>query len=221
MADWYHGKEKMIRGDERMQEQNRTSSLVRTMMLTGLAFAAGGLFRTLTEWLFGQSGYTESIIPIVLAIWIGFLLEAAIGMYVLAQLLKDRIPFRRLYRMGIGAFAIGILVSAIMVNQFFLALLTIPGIFVGLAFAVLAGTGRGRGILFGMVLTGFILSHILFVAVWSNDALSVWLSEQVGPYTLMVLMNAAVDFLIGASIALGVCLMLQRRGQEGRPYSSA
>lgn len=203
-----------------MQEQNQTSSLVRTMVLTGLAFAAGGLFRSLTEWLFGQSGYTESLIPIVLTIWIGFMVEAAFGMAVLAHLSRDRISFRRLYLMGLAAFAIGILVSAVMVNQFFLALLTIPGIFVGLAFAILAGEGRGRGILFGMVLTGFILSHILFVAVWSNDALSVRLSEQVGPYTLMVLMNAAVDFLIGAFVALGVFLMLQRRRQDERPYSS-
>lgn len=203
-----------------MQEQNHTPSVVATMVLTGLAFSAGGLFRSLTEWLFGQSGYTESIIPIVLAIWIGFMVEVAIGMVVLARLLKDRIPFRRLYLLGVSAFAIGILLAAIMVNQFFLALLTIPGIFVGLSFALLAGKGRGRGSLFGMVLTGFILSHILFVAVWSNDALSIWLSERLGYITLMVLMNAAVDFLIGSFVALGVFLMLQRRRREDRPIAS-
>lgn len=204
-----------------MQEHDHTSSLIRTMVLTGLAFAAGGLFRSLTEWFFGQSGYTESIIPIVLSIWIGFMVEAAIGMYVLARLLRDRIPFRRLYLLGLSAFAIGILIAAIMVNQFFLALLTIPGLFVGLSFALLSGKGRGRGILFGMVLTGFILSHILFVAVWSNDALSVWLSERLGYITLMVLMNAAVDFLIGSFVALGVFLMLQRRRQENWPIAAS
>ena len=203
-----------------MEEQERTPNLVMVMVLTGFAFAAGGLFRSLAEWILGRSGYSESILPIALAIWTGFMAEAAIGMAVLSHLLRDLIPFSRLYRMGLGAFAIGILIAAFTVNQFFLALLLIPGIFVGLAFALLAGKGGGRGILFGMVLLGFALCQVLFISVWGNDNLSVWLSELVGPYMLMFLMNAVMDFLIGAFVALGVFLMLQRRRREDNPSIS-
>lgn len=200
-----------------MEGHGRTPRPVMVMVLTGLAFAAGGLFRSLTEWLLGQSGYSDSILPIALAIWTGFMAEAAIGMAVLSHLLRDVIPFGRLYRMGLGAFAIGILLGAFTVNQFFPALLVIPGIFVGLAFALLAGKGSGRGILLGMVFLGFALCQVLFITVWGNDTLSVWLSELVGPFTLMILMNAVMDFLIGAFTALGLFLMLKRRRREDSP----
>lgn len=203
-----------------MEEHGRTPHPVTIMVLTGLAFAAGGLFRSLAEWLLGLSGYSESILPIALTIWTGFMAEAAVGMAVLSSLLRDLVPFHRLYRMGLGAFAIGILIGAFTVNQFFMALLLIPGFFVGLSFAFLAGRGRGRGILFGMVLLGFALCQLLFISVWGNDAISIWLSELVGPFPLMFLMNALMDFLIGSFVALGVYLMLRRRDREGNPHPS-
>jgi len=113
-----------------MKEHIQKFNLPVVTILTGFAVAIGGLLKTLGICLISS----ESFLLIFLIIWFGFLLESAIGMAVLAFLLRRHYPFRKLWLAGTSAFALGILFPALMMNQFFYALLILPGFLVGLFF---------------------------------------------------------------------------------------
>lgn len=101
------------------------------VILTGFAFAIGGLLKTLLELNLITS---ENFLLTFIAIWFGFVVQSAIGIAVLAFLLRRHYPCRKLWLAGTSAFALGILLPALLLNQFFYALLLFPGLLVGMFF---------------------------------------------------------------------------------------
>ncbi|MTI81025.1 MAG: hypothetical protein FH758_09090 [Firmicutes bacterium] len=184
-------------------ENTRKFNLIAVAILTGLAFAIGGLFKTLLELHLNQ---------IVLAIWFGFLLESAIGMAVLAFALRRHYPFLKLWIAGTSAFALGILFPAMIMNQFFYALLILPGFFIAYLFRLFLGDERG--ILLFMITLGFIICQMLMYAVQIQMPWFVWLREHFGPLSVTIFIHIIIDATIGIFVALGVGLMLRRRRQQ-------
>ncbi len=188
-------------------KQKRQFNLPLLIILSGFAFVCGGFFRTLLEQLLTNE--RESFIEIFLAIWLGFLIEAAIGMAALAGLLRKSYPFGRLWLAGTGAFALGILIPALVINQFFYALLILPGFLVGWFFVLLLKESSKRGILLLMIISGFLLCQVLMFYIGNNVTWVSWFHENFGPLSVTILMHIAQDLIIGIFTALGIGLMLR------------
>jgi len=194
-----------------MQEHTPKFNLLVVTILTGFAFVIGGLFKTLLgRYLISSENY----LLIFLNIWFGFLVESAIGMAVLAFLLRRHYPFRKLWLAGTGAFALGILFPALMLNQFFYALLILPGILVGLFFRQLLNEHSERKNLLFMTTLGFLVCQIMVLTFQNDIPGSVWLREHLGPSSVSFFMHMVIDAIIGFFVAIGVGLMLRRDKQE-------
>jgi len=135
-------------------------------------------------------------------------------MAVLAFLLRRHYPFRKLWLAGTGAFALGILFPALMVNQFFYALLILPGILVGLFFRQFLNEHSERKNLLFMTTLGFLVCQIMVLTFQNDIPGSVWLREHLGPSSVSFFMHMVIDAIIGFFVALGVGLMLRRDKQE-------
>ena len=155
-------------GDGYLEQQRKQLNLPRLMLLTGFAFVIGGFFRTFMEWLLSQANEGETVLQILLAIWFGFLVEAAIGMAALTYLLRSVYPPRKLWLAGTGAFALGIFIPALLINQFFYALLILPGLLVGFFFSLLLKEHSSRGIFMLVTTLGFLVCQVL-VFLARND----------------------------------------------------
>lgn len=190
-------------------EPQKKLNLPIIMILTGFAFLIGGLFKTFLEWYMTQIG--SSFLQICLAIWLGFLVESAIGMAVLAILLRRYYPFIKLWLSGVSAFAVGILISAFVLNQFFYALWILPGILIGLFFSLFLKEKTGKGNLMLMILIGFFICQMLLFFLPYDNSGFIWLYEHLGPWSVPILMHMIEDMIIGIFIALGVGLMLLRK----------
>ena len=194
-----------------MEQQEQRLKLPRLMLFTGLAFMFGGFFRTLLEQSFLNKapGVETTGLEIFLTIWLGFLIEAVVGMAVLAGLVRKSYSFRKLWLAGTGAFALGILIPALLINQFFYALLILPGVLVGLFLGLLLKERSGRGILILLVTIGFLICQVLVFSVRNDIPWVIWLYENVGDNSVTILMHMIQDIIIGAFVALGVGLMLR------------
>jgi len=191
-----------------MQEHTQKFNLLVVAVLTGFAFVIGGLFKTLLELYLIDS---ESFILTFIAIWFGFLVQAAIGMAVLAFLLRRHYTFRKLWLAGTSAFALGILFPALLMNQFFYALLILPGLLVGMLFRMLLSERSKRDSLLFMITLGFLMCQIM-VSVFQNDIPgAIWLREHFGPSSVTVVWHMVLDAVIGYFVALGVGLVLRER----------
>lgn len=186
-------------------------NLPRLMILTGLAFMAGGFLRTLLEWLLSQSSGGENGLLIFLVIWLGFILEAAIGMAAMGYLLRRFYPFRKLWLAGTGAFALGVLIPALLVNQFFYTLLPLPGFLVGLFFGFLLKERAGRESVYLWITLGFFVCQVLVFFAHPDAPWAIWLFDNFGSYSLTFLMHMIENFIIGIFTALGVGLMLRKK----------
>lgn len=108
---------------------------------------------------------------IFMAIWLGFLVEASIGIAALAWLLKGVYPFRKLWLAGTGAFAAGVLFPALLINQFCFTLLVFPGFLIGLFFSKYLHERSGRDFLVLSITLGFLVCQVLFtlsVTIWTG-----------------------------------------------------
>jgi len=197
-----------------MEQQKQRLNLPRLMLLTGLAFMIGGFFRTLLEWFLSQAAEGGNGLQIFLTISLGFIVEAAVGMAVLSYLLRRFYPPRKLWLAGTGAFALGIVVPALLINQFFYALLILPGFLVGLFFELLLRERAGRGILMMLTTLGFILCQMMVFLVHNDMTWVMWLYENIGSFSITILMHMAQNMIIGTSIALGVGLMMRRNSRD-------
>jgi hypothetical protein len=192
-----------------MEQQKQRLKLLRLMLLTGLAFMIGGFLRTLLEWFLSQAAEGENGLQIFLAIWLGFIMEATVGMAVLSYLLRRFYPFRKLWLAGTGAFALGILIPALLINQFFYLLLILPGFLVGLFFGLLLRERAGRGKLMLLTTLGFLVCQVLVYSVRNDMPWVIWLYKNAGSFSVTILMHMAQNMIIGIFIALGVGLMLR------------
>jgi hypothetical protein len=198
-----------------MEQQKQQFNLPKVMILTGMAFVAGGFFRTLLELLMNHSGQMDSGMQIFLTIWLGFIVEAAVGMAILSYLLRWVYPMRKLWLSGTGAFALGIFITAIMFNQFFYAFMIIPGYLVGLFFGLFLKERSGRKILILMPTLGFLFSQISGYILFNNNrAWVIWLYNNIGNLRVTILGNMVQDMIIGIFIALGFGLMMRRNIQD-------
>jgi hypothetical protein len=198
-----------------MEQQKQQFYLPKVMFLTGLAFVAGGFFRTLLELLMNHSGQMPSGMQIFLTIWFGFIVEAAVGMAILSYLLRGIYPMRKLWLSGTGAFALGIFITAIMFNQFFYAFMILPGYLVGLFFGLFLKERSGRKILILMTTLGFLFSQISGYILFSNNrAWVIWLYNNIGNLNVTILWHMVQDIIIGIFIALGLGLMMRRNIQD-------
>lgn len=190
-----------------MQEHTPKFNLLLVAILTGFAFVIGGFFKTFLELYLIRS---ENFLLTFIAIWFGFLVQSAIGMAVLAFLLRKHYPFRKLWLAGTSAFTLGILFPALMMNQFFYALLFLPGLLAGMFFRLLLSE---QSELF-MITLGFLICQIM-VSTFQNDIPgSVWLREHLGPSSVTIFFHMVIDAVIGVFVALGVGLMLRRGNQK-------
>lgn len=193
-----------------MEAENKLNTL-KVVLLTGLAFVIGGFFRTYLELKFG---WGEDVLLNFANIFGGFVVEAMIGFAVLAGLLKEIYPFKKLWLAGVGAFAAGILLPAIFVNQFFVALLIFPGVLIAILLALFLRARSGwKGLVLSIVL-GFLACQILWFALVLNDNFLNWIYGSLGESNVTIIMNAIVNFIIGISIAIGVLRMLRAVGKE-------
>jgi len=194
-----------------MQEHSQKFNLPVVAVLTGLAFATGGLFKTLLElYSFGSENFSLTFI----AIWFGFLVQSAIGMAVLAFLLRRHYPFYKLWLAGTSAFALGILFPALLLNQFLYALLFFPGLLVGMFFRLFLNRQSEREILLFMITLGFLICQIMVSIFQSDIPGSNWFREHLGPSSAAFFWHMVIDAIIGFFVALGVGLMLRGRSQE-------
>ncbi|KJS13835.1 MAG: hypothetical protein VR67_01820 [Peptococcaceae bacterium BRH_c8a] len=193
-----------------MEKHTRKFNLPVVAILTGFAFMIGGLFKTFLE-LYLYLG-TENNVFIV--IWFGFLVQSAIGMAVLAFLLRRHYPFRKLWLAGTSAFALGILFPALLLKQFIYAILFFPGLLVGMFFRMLLNEQSKRESLLFMITLGFLICNIMVSTIQNDIPGAVWLLEHLGPSSVTILFHMVIDIVIGFFVALGVGLMIRRRNQE-------
>ena len=189
-----------------MQESIQRFNLPIVAILTGFGFMIGGLFKTLLEWhLF----ISENSLLTFIAIWFGFLVQSAIGMAVLAFLLRKYYPFGKLWLLGTSAFALGILFPALLLNQFFYALLLFPGSLVGMFFRLFLKERSEQESLLFMVTLGFLICQLITITFQNNIPGSVWLREHLGASSVMFFSHMVIDAVIGFFVALGVGLTLR------------
>jgi hypothetical protein len=194
-----------------MQEHTQKFNLPVVAILSGFAFMIGGFFRTFLEWGLITS---EDFLSMFLAIWFGFLMESAIGMAVLAYLLRQHYPFRKLWAGGTSAFALGILFPALVINQFFYVLFFLPGLLVGFFLRLLLNEQSERKSLLSMTALGFLVGQILIFATQGDIPWSGWFYEHFGPMSVTTIMHMVMDASIGFFVAIGVGLMIRRGSQE-------
>lgn len=189
-----------------MEQNKKDFDLLKVSFLTGIAFIIGGFFRTFLALTLARE---ENFLLIFIAIWIGFLVEAVFGIAVLAWLLRSVYPFRKLWLAGIGAFAAGILIPALLINQFFVTLLILPGFLIGLFFSIFIKERSGqRGLIFSVTL-GFLLCQILIYSVGYDKEWMLWMYENVGVNSVGILMDIIMNMIIGVSVAIGVGVMVR------------
>lgn len=191
-----------------MQTNKVSLNLLKLTLLTGIGFVIGGFFRTFLEITLTSQ---ENFLFIFIAIWLGFLVEAMIGMWVLATLLRNVYSFKKLWLAGVGAFAAGIVLPALFINQFFIALLILPGFLTGFFFSVFLGEQERRMILLVSLTVGFIVCQILVFSVRNDTAWAMWLYENVGENSVKIIVDMAMNMIIGLSVSIGVWYTLNRQ----------
>lgn len=191
-----------------MQTNKVPLNLLKLTLLTGIGFVIGGFFRTFLEITLTSQ---ENFLFIFIAIWLGFLVEAMIGMWVLATLLRNVYSFKKLWLAGVGAFAAGIVLPALFINQFFIALLILPGFLTGFFFSVFLGEQERRMILLASLTVGFIVCQILVFSVRNDTAWAMWLYENVGENSVKIIVDMAMNMIIGLSVSIGVWYTLNRQ----------
>lgn len=191
-----------------MQTNKVSLNLLKLTLLTGIGFVIGGFFRTFLEITLTSQ---ENFLFIFIAIWLGFLVEAMIGMWVLATLLRNVYSFKKLWLAGVGAFAAGIVLPALFINQFFIVLLILPGFLTGFFFSVFLGEQERRMILLVSLTVGFIVCQILVFSVRNDTAWAMWLYENVGENSVKIIVDMAMNMIIGLSVSIGVWYTLNRQ----------
>lgn len=182
-------------------------NLFKLSLLTGIGFVVGGFFRTFLEVTLTSQ---ENFLLIFIAIWVGFLVEAMIGMWVMAVFLRSTVPFKKLWLAGVGAFAAGIFLPALFINQFFVALLILPGFLTGLFFSIFLGEGKGRTTLILSITLGFIICQVLVFSVRNDMAWTMWLYENAGENSVKILVDVVMNMIIGISVSIGVWYTFNR-----------
>lgn len=190
-----------------MQTNKVSLNLLKLTLLTGIGFVIGGFFRTFLEITLTRE---ENFLFIFIAIWLGFLVEAMIGMWVLATLLRRAYSFKKLWLAGVGAFAAGILLPALFINQFFVALLILPGFLTGLFFAIFLGEQERRTALILSLTVGFIVCQALVFSVRNDMAWTMWLYENAGENSVKIIVDMAMNMIIGVSVSIGIWYTLNR-----------
>lgn len=182
-------------------------NLLNLSLLTGIGFVVGGFFRTFLELTLASQ---ENFLLIFIAIWLGFLVEAMIGMSVLAGLLRNVYSFKKLWLAGVGAFAAGIMLPALFINQFFVALLILPGFLTGLFFSIFLGDRKGRTTLILSITLGFILCQIMVFSVHNDANWTMWMYENIGENSVMILVDMVMNMIIGISVSIGIWYTFNR-----------
>lgn len=196
-----------------MEQNKKELHLLKVSFLTGVAFIIGGFFRTFLELTLARE---ENYFFIFVAIWIGYLVEALFGISVLAWLLRRVYPYKKLWLAGMGAFAAGILIPALLINQFFVILLILPGFLIGLFFSMFLNEPSGRRGLILSITLGFLLCQVLVFSVRNDMDWTLWLYDNVGANSVKVLMDIIMNMIIGVSVAVGIGLMVRRRKEVVR-----
>lgn len=182
-------------------------NLIKLSLLTGIGFVVGGFFRTFLELTLADQ---ENFLLIFIAIWLGFLVEAMIGMWVLASLLRRVYPFKKLWVAGVGAFAAGIFLPALFINQFFVALLILPGFLTGVFFSIFLGAQKGRATLIFSITLGFVLCQILIFSVGNDMSFTRWLYDNAGENSVKIIVDIIMNMMIGISVSIGVWYTFNR-----------
>lgn len=182
-------------------------NLFKLSLLTGIGFVFGGFFRTFLELTLTRQ---ENFLFIFIAIWLGFVVEAIVGMWVMAVLLRNTYPFKKLWLAGVGAFAAGILLPALFINQFFVALLILPGFLTGLFFSIFLREQKGPTTLILSITLGFIICQILVFSVRNDMAWTMWLYENAGENSVKIIIDMVMNMIIGISVSIGVWYTIRR-----------
>lgn len=182
-------------------------NLFKLSLLTGIGFVFGGFFRTFLELTLTRQ---ENFLFIFIAIWLGFVVEAIVGMWVMAVLLRNTYPFKKLWLAGVGAFAAGILLPALFINQFFVALLILPGFLTGLFFSIFLREQKGPATLILSITLGFIICQILVFSVRNDMAWTMWLYENAGENSVKIIIDMVMNMIIGISVSIGVWYTIRR-----------
>lgn len=182
-------------------------NLFKLSLLTGIGFVFGGFFRTFLELTLTRQ---ENFLFIFIAIWLGFVVEAIVGMWVMAVLLRNTYPFKKLWLAGVGAFAAGILLPALFINQFFVALLILPGFLTGLFFSIFLREQKGPATLILSITLGFIICQILVFSVRNDMAWTMWLYENAGENSVKIIIDMVMNMIIGISVSIGVWCTIRR-----------
>ncbi|MGB4587660.1 MAG: hypothetical protein WBI17_00295 [Clostridiaceae bacterium] len=182
-------------------------NLIKLSLLTGIGFVVGGFFRTFLELTLADQ---ENFLLIFIAIWLGFLVEAMIGMWVLASLLRRVYPFKKLWVAGVGAFAAGIFLPALFINQFFVALLILPGFLTGVFFSIFLGAQKGRATLIFSITLGFVLCQILIFSVGNDMSFTRWLYDNAGENSVKIIVDIIMNMIVGISVSIGVWYTFNR-----------
>lgn len=164
-----------------MDQNKKEFSMLKVVLLTGLAFVVGGFLRTFLELTLTRE---ENFLLIFIAIWIGFLVEAAVGISVLASLLRKVYLVKKLWIAGVGAFAAGILIPALLMNQFFMAFLIFPRFLIGLFFSMFLNERSGRTGLIASITLGFILCQLLIYSARNDMDWMIWLYNNIGKISI-------------------------------------
>jgi len=184
-----------------METNKIKPSLLKLSLLTGIGFIVGGFFRTFLELTLTSQ---ENFLLIFIAIWLGFVVEAIIGMWVLAALLRSIYPFKKLWLAGVGAFAAGIFLPALFINQFFVALLILPGFLTGLFFSIFLRELKGRTTLILSITLGFIICQIMVFSVQNDMNWTMWLYENAGENSVKIIVDMVMNLIIGISVSIGI-----------------
>lgn len=190
-----------------METKTIRPKILKFCLLTGLGFVVGGFFRTFLEITLTTQ---ENFLLIFIAIWLGFVVEAMIGMGAIASLLRSNYPIKKLWFAGVGAFAAGILLPALFINQFFVALLILPGFLTGLFFSIFLGGQEKRTPLILSLTVGFIVCQILVFSVRNDLAWTMWLYEDAGENSVKIIVDMAMNMIIGVSVSVGIWVTLYR-----------
>ena len=186
-------------------------------LITGLAFMVGGVINYPLSYLaYGEASAFMTILSIVLR----YLVQAIIGCFALAWQLRQQYPFKKLWLMGVSSIILGILIPAILMNQFFYALLVFPGLLIGLAFGMFLWEIQAVWIMIATCSISMLIANIYYMGTGASlQSFNVWFIDKFGQYwTSNMLIEAIPNFLLGAGIALGVGLVLRKREKDGGSF---
>ena len=184
-----------------MPDTSKKAGLLKVTLMTGMAFLLAGSIKSPLFQAYGE----ENFLQIVLVIILSYLFQGVIGCYVLAWLLRDQYPIKRLWIICVGSILIGISIPVLLFSQFFFTLLFVPYILIGFVLGIFL-KGKSQTVLSCGI--GGLLANAYFMLAGNllqplilkiNDTYGVWLSSMV--------VNGVPDFLLGASIALGIALL--------------